>query len=102
MKVLALLVFSAVASTVFGVTVGETYDQLVTEKGKPKSQIDAGNVRLVTYADAKIKLRDNVVIAITPISAPTPVPQHSAPATSSSTGTEPPLDAQKDQQLVAA
>jgi len=112
MKVLALLVFGTVANTVFSATVGETYDQLVAEKGKPKSQITAGDVRLVTYADAKIKLRDDHVISITPIAAPTPAPT-SAPAAvpvsdaalpaSAPTGTaHPTADAKKDQQIVTA
>jgi hypothetical protein len=116
MKVFALLVFSTVASTVFGAAVGETYDQLIAEKGKPKSQMNAGNVRIVTYTDARIKLRDDIVISITPIAippptptptpapSPTPAPDSDAGATSPTTEgtTRSAKDAQKDQQVAVA
>ena len=48
----------------FGANVGDTFDQVIAEKGPPKSQIEAGPVRILNYSDATIKLRDNVVVSV--------------------------------------
>lgn len=45
-------------------TVGETYDQVLAEKGKPTSHLEAGVVQILTYPDAIIKLRDHAVVSI--------------------------------------
>lgn len=76
---LLLLLLSLASGTAFATNVGDTYDQVIAEKGKPKSQIDAGSRRLLQYPDAAIELRDNLVTNIKPIaSAP---PAASPPAT---------------------
>jgi hypothetical protein len=62
MKSLACLVLPVAAA--LGSSVGDTYDQVLKEKGEPKSQIEAGAVRVLTYPDAVIKLKDNVVVSI--------------------------------------
>jgi len=98
MKVLALLVFGTVVSTGFSATVGETFDQLVAEKGKPKSQMTAGDLRVVTYPDALIKLRDNVIVSVKPIAAPTPTPVPPTPLP----GAMDPAAVAKDPQVVEA
>ncbi len=68
MKCLACLVVSA--SAALGSSVGDTYDQVVKEKGEPKSRIEAGAMRVLTYPDAVIKLKDNVVVSLRTIAAP--------------------------------
>jgi hypothetical protein len=45
-------------------SVGDTYQQVIAEKGSPKSQMEAGAMRILNYPDATIKIRDNVVISI--------------------------------------
>ncbi len=79
MKALALFAFVSVSAACSAATIGETFDQLIAERGKPKSQMNAGNMRVVTYADVSIKLRDDIVISITPIVAPKPTPTPATP-----------------------
>ncbi|HVT82373.1 MAG TPA: hypothetical protein VHM90_17145 [Phycisphaerae bacterium] len=61
-----------VSGTAFATNVGDTYEQVVAEKGKPRSQIDAGARRLLQYSDATIELRDNVVTSVKAVTAPPP------------------------------
>jgi hypothetical protein len=66
------------ATVAFGSKVGDTYAAVIAEKGDPKSQIQAGNVRVLNYPDATIKLRDDVVVSIKAAPAPS-APQNAAP-----------------------
>jgi hypothetical protein len=77
MKHILLLLLSA--SAALASNVGDTYQQVIAEKGKPKSQIEAGSVRVLNYPDATIKIRDNVVISIKAIAVPTPEPSPPSP-----------------------
>lgn len=43
---------------------GDTYDQVIKQKGKPQSQIAAGTTQVLSYADSIIKLRDGVVVSV--------------------------------------
>lgn len=55
--------------------VGDTYPQVLAEKGAPKSQMQAGSVRMLTYGDSVIKFRDDIVVSIRAVAAeakPTP------------------------------
>jgi len=56
--------------------VGDTYAQLIAEKGDPKSQIQAGVIRILSYPDATFKLKDDVIVSIKVVApvAATPVP----------------------------
>jgi len=68
---ITILVFSSLLGTcVFAAKIGDSYDQVLVEKGKPSGQITAGNSRVLTYADVSIRLRDNVVVEIKPIETP--------------------------------
>ncbi len=75
-------------AALFATQVGDTYESVIAEKGAPKSQIQAGAVRLLTYPDVTIKLRDDVVVSVkaAPVEvAPTaPSPKPSARAAPSS------------------
>jgi len=66
------------ATHAFGASVGDTYAAVIAEKGSPKSQMQAGSVRVLSYADVTIKLRDDVVVSIKAApaasTAPTPTP----------------------------
>ena len=68
---ITILVFSSLLGTcAFAAKIGDAYDQVLVEKGKPSGQITAGNSRVLTYADVSIRLRDNVVVEIKPIETP--------------------------------
>jgi|CZKI01.1.fsa_nt_gi hypothetical protein len=70
MRHLACLLFLA-ATAALGSSVGDPYEKVVAEKGAPKSEIQAGAVRILNYPDVTIKMRDNVVVSINAVvSAP--------------------------------
>jgi hypothetical protein len=80
-KYLACLLLAAAA---FGTDVGDTYQQVISENGKPKSQIEAGAVKILNYPNETIKLRDDVVVSVTAVqhasaqgAEPTPQPSPS-------------------------
>ncbi len=58
-----------------GVTVGATYDQVITEKGRPANKLELGSKMILTYPDLIIKLQEGRVISIK-----TPVKEISAEA----------------------
>jgi hypothetical protein len=47
-----------------GSQVGDTYAKVMAEKGEPRSQMQAGAIRVLTYPDATIKLKDEVVVSV--------------------------------------
>lgn len=72
--------------TALGSNIGDTYQQVLAEKGNPRSQIEAGSVRMLTYPDAVIKLKDDVVVSIKlvatePSNGPAAAPDSSTPPT---------------------
>jgi hypothetical protein len=77
MKYFSCLLLSAAAA--LASNVGDTYQQVIAEKGNPKSQIEAGDVRVLNYPDATIKIRDNVVISVRLVAVPTPQPSPPSP-----------------------
>jgi len=62
-KAFPLLLPLAMASA-FAVTIGDTYDQVVSEKGAPAGIVGAGSVRILTYRDAIIKVKGDFVISV--------------------------------------
>jgi len=66
-RFVTFLVFSA--SAALGTSVGDTYEQVVAARGNPASQIVAGSIRVLTYPDAVIRLKDNLVVSVRPVSA---------------------------------
>ena len=83
MKYILCLIFS-VATAAFATDVGDTFQQVITERGNPVSQIDAGSLRVLKYSDIVVKLKDNVVVSTAPIvaeskpSTPLPAPSPAA------------------------
>jgi len=81
--VIAWLILIAPASAV---QIGDTYDQVVAERGKPKSQASVGANRILNYPDGSVQLRDNAVVVIKlPPAAPAKdkaAPPKTAPAPS--------------------
>lgn len=60
-RLLAALLFT---STAFAISPGDTYEKVLAEKGKPKSQAEVGKNRILNYPDVTLQLRDNVVTTI--------------------------------------
>jgi len=87
-----LLVLSFTLGTIaFAAKPGDTYDQVLAEKGKPASQVVAGNSKVLNYADVSIRLKENTVVEVKPVAGipssaatvetksapkPAPTPQH--------------------------
>ncbi len=69
MKITILVLSSLLGTCAFAAKVGDSYDQVLAEKGKPAGQIVAGNSQVLTYADVSIRLRDKVVVEIKSIQA---------------------------------
>jgi thiol-disulfide isomerase/thioredoxin len=76
------LITALIAGTVgasLAATVGQTYEQVLAEKGPPTSHLEAAAVQILTYPDAVIKFRDHVVVAIkAPDTRPSPGPPPAA------------------------
>jgi hypothetical protein len=72
-RLLTLFAFLA-ATAAMGSAVGDTYTKVIADNGQPKSQMEAGSLRMLIYPDVTIKLRDDVVIAVTA----TPPPEASS------------------------
>jgi thiol:disulfide interchange protein len=64
MRTLPLLFFPLATATALATTVGETYDQVITEKGRPANHLQCGAMQVLSYPDAIIKLNDNVVVSV--------------------------------------
>jgi hypothetical protein len=65
------------AAPAWALSVGETYQQVIAEKGNPKSSIVAGTMRMLNYPGMMVKFKDDVVVSITATeykAPPTPVP----------------------------
>jgi hypothetical protein len=83
------LVLFFVATAALGSSVGDTYDKVIAERGAPKSQIQAGTVKVLAYSDVTIKLRDGIVVSIKAVApAPPPAPAQ-AGRTPASLGQQP-------------
>lgn len=68
---MAIRGFSAVA-------VGDSYQQVIAEKGPPAGKMQAGAMQILRYADETIKLKEGRVVAIEPVvdrGPPAPVPK---------------------------
>lgn len=73
------------AGPALAVTVGETYNQLIVEKGKPQGITTADGFQVLAYADVIVRLKDGVITSLrttdkahasfaTPTPAPSPLP----------------------------
>jgi len=59
-----------VTASLLGSGVGDSYEKVIAEKGAPKSEIQAGAVRILNYPDVTIKIRDNVVVSMNVVASP--------------------------------
>lgn len=66
-----------VAVSARALNVGDTYQQVLAEKGPPKSQMQSGTNRLLNYPGLAIRLKDDVIVSIRVVAvgpSPTPPP----------------------------
>lgn len=68
-----LFALLALLTPAFATQVGDTYDQVIAERGKPKSQLTAGLTQILNYPDASVKIKDNRVISMKLVGAPASV-----------------------------
>lgn len=73
---LACLLFT---STAFAINPGDTYEKVLAEKGKPKSQAEVGKNRILNYPDVTVQLHDNVVTTIKRLKEPPAARPEAAP-----------------------
>jgi hypothetical protein len=52
------------ATSAFAVTIGDTYDKVVAEKGAPLGIVGAGSIRILTYRDAIIRVKGETVESV--------------------------------------
>jgi hypothetical protein len=85
--------FFLAAATAWGVGVGDTYQQVLAEKGKPRSSIIAGSLSVLNYPGMTIRLKDGVVVSVkaveeTPVPAPPPPAKAEGPPAPGSPGAQ--------------
>jgi hypothetical protein len=56
------------AAGAMGSAVGDSYDKVIADDGQPANRLEAGVVRILEYPNFTIKLRNAVVVSITPTS----------------------------------
>jgi protein disulfide-isomerase len=52
------------ATSALAVTIGDPYDKVIAEKGAPVAVLNAGSVRVLSYSDSIIKIKDGAVISV--------------------------------------
>lgn len=71
----------AVAAVAVGAEVGESYDQVLQNQGKPLGKMQAGNVVILNYPGETVRIERGKVISVKVVSiAPNAVPKPVAPA----------------------
>lgn len=60
-RVWSLLVL--VSSPLWAVQIGDTYEQVIAEKGAPTAKLEAGPTMILSYADQRIKLKAGKVVS---------------------------------------
>jgi len=65
MKIIALLsLLGGVPLSLAAVQIGDTYEQVVAEKGAPAATLQAGETKVLNYPDQRIKLKSNKVVEV--------------------------------------
>jgi hypothetical protein len=74
-----LVVLLLVAASAMGSAVGDSYDKVIEDNGKPKNQMVVGAVKLLDYGDFTIKLKDDVVVSVKSVAPGSRAPEAPAP-----------------------
>src|SRR5450432_4290265 len=64
MKSTFLAVFLWLSPQLFALSMGDSVDQVISERGKPSSRVVAGSIEILNYPDVSIKFRDGAVVDI--------------------------------------
>ena len=77
--------FLAALSTRAALQLGDSYEKVITEKGRPAGKMEAGAIQILNYTDLSVRFKDGLVAGMTVphprISEVHPtVPQSYAPA----------------------
>ncbi|MEO6004326.1 MAG: hypothetical protein ABIZ04_19455 [Opitutus sp.] len=59
-----VLVWLLLVASASAVQIGDTYEQVIAEKGTPKSQASAGGKRILNYPDGSVHVQNNAVVLI--------------------------------------
>jgi len=62
MKTYLFFILSLIVSTAGAVQIGDTYAQVIAEKGPPTTKLQAGETQILNYPDGRIKLKDGKVV----------------------------------------
>jgi hypothetical protein len=73
-----LLFLILLAAPLGAVGIGDSYDSVIAEKGKPKSTTTAGTVKVISYDDMVIKFSNDAVVWVRPVQKPPGAPAHAA------------------------
>jgi hypothetical protein len=79
------LMLTATVASACAAKIGDTYDQVIAEKGQPSGKIEGGGIILLRYGDAMFRLKGGVVVAIkflAPAKVAEPVPEETPGAPS--------------------
>lgn len=63
---LALFLIAAAAEPAFAAKEGSTYQEVIAEKGEPRSRMELGDTMMITYADETIRLKSGKVVSVKP------------------------------------
>ena len=93
-----LWVFVIWSTAALAAQIGDTLDQVIAEKGQPKSQVANGKNRILNYPDGSVHLTGDVVTSVKVTKGPsaTPSPTPSAPRQGEESATKPGPAARKD------
>jgi len=64
MKTYVLSLFVLVSLRLVAASVGDSYEQVLAEKGQPVSRMSAGSVIVMNYPDVTVRFKNNVVVEI--------------------------------------
>jgi len=74
-----LLACLLLTTTAFAIAPGDSYEKVLAEKGKPKSQAEVGKNRILNYPDVTVHFQNNVVTTIKWLKEPPAVHTETAP-----------------------
>ncbi|MDF3057884.1 MAG: thioredoxin [Rariglobus sp.] len=65
MKILRIFVIlTAAFPPLMAVEIGDSYDQVIAEKGAPAAKMQAGEIQILNYPEQRIKLKGNKVVEV--------------------------------------
>lgn len=72
----AIIALAAAAQMGSASAIGDSYEHVIAEKGKPTGKIEGGSIVVLQYPDVAIKFRDGVVVSMKIVEERIPEPMH--------------------------